>query len=277
MHTVSTHLLQLGVLAALALGTGIVATAAELYAEGAEHPRLLCTAAELDEVRDRLGDPVEALAWQRMVEKCDGYLDPASGLYVDWPERKKHYWGDRGGATWLTKCFEELAWVGVLSGESKYIEGSKNIVLTIIRERVIDGIGGLNYGQPYGGWLAQPLDAGHSSRSLAVFYDLLYEHMTEGERAEVREYMAGTYLSYLYDYMAALPEKDNYPGILGHNFALIGNSSAALMTLAMYGETGDAAQEEAWLEMFMGGIKQYLDIGIGPDGGALEGAGYTSA
>ena len=61
-----------------------------------------------------------------------------SSIYVDWPTRKKHYWRTRSGATWLTKCFEELSWAGVLSGETKYIEGAKNIVLTIIRERVID-------------------------------------------------------------------------------------------------------------------------------------------
>lgn len=253
------------------------ASAVDLYAGGADHPRLLCTAAELDQVRARLDSGAEKLAYDLLLGKCDLYLTPGHSYYVDWKERKKRFWHERSGATLLTKRFEELAWAGVLSGEEKYIEGAKNIVLTIIRERVIDGIGGLNYGRPYGGWLSQPLDAGHSSRSLAVFYDLLYHHLTQEERAKVREYMAGTYISYLYQYMRKAPEGDNYPGILGHNFALIGNSAGALMTLAMFGETGDPEAERAWLDMFMGGIKQYLDIGIGPDGGALEGAGYTSA
>ena len=53
--------------------------------------------------------------------------------------------------------------------------------------------------------------------------------------------------------------------------------AGALMTLAMYGETGDPEQEKAWLRTFMDGIKRYLEIGIGVEGGALEGAGYTSA
>ena len=242
-----------------------------------EHPRLLCTAGELAAVRGRLQGKVEAPAYGKLLEKCDAYLKPGSRLYVDWPTRETRHWRTRSGATHLTKCFEELAWAGVLSGEAKYVEGAKNIVLTIIRERVIDAIAGTNYGRPYGGWLSQPLDAGHSSRSLAVFYDLLYDHLTEQERTEVRDYMTGTYLSYFYDYMRKLPEDPKYPGILGHNFALIGNSSAALMTLAVWGETGDPAREQAWLETFMDGIKQYLGIGIGPDGGALEGAGYTSA
>jgi len=262
----------------LALLTATLAHADRtLYAKGAAHPRLLCTAAELDAVRGRLGEGVEALAYKEMLRKCDGYIDPKSSLYVDWPERKHHCWRDRGGATWLTKCFEELAWAGVLSGEQKYIDGAKNIVLTIVRERVIDHIGGLNYGQPYGGWLSQPLDAGHSSRSLAVFYDLLHDRLTETERAEVRDYITGTYLAYFYDYMKKLPEDKRYPGVLGHNFALIGNSSAALLTLAVWGETGDPAREQAWLDLFLDGIEKYLDIGIGVDGGALEGAGYTSA
>lgn len=243
----------------------------------AEHPRLLCTAGELAAVRDRLHGRIEATAYRKLLEKCDAYLTPGSRLYIDWPTRKNPYWRNRSGATHLTKCFEELAWAGVFSGEAKYVEGAKNIVLTIIRERVIDAIGGTNYGRPYAGWLGQPLDAGHSSRSLALFYDLLHEHLSEQERAEVRGYMTGTYLRYFYDYMRKLPENPKYPGILGHNFALIGNSSAALMTLAAWGETGDPAQEQAWLGTFMDGIKQYLDIGIGPDGGALEGAGYTSA
>ena len=278
MHTAEICVACIIALAALAIGAGPARAGGTLYAEGAAHPRLICTADELDQVRARLEHEVEARAYQELLRKCDAYLDPANSLYVDWPERKKHYWHDRSGATWLTKCFEELTWAGVLSGESKYIEGSKNIVLTIIRERVIDGIGGLNYGQEYKGWLSQPLDAGHSSRSLAIFYDLLYDHLSETERAEVREYMIDPYIAYLYDYMSKLPESPQYPGILGHNFALIGNSSAALMVLAMYGETGRGTeQEQAWLDTFIGGIKRYLDIGIGVDGGAMEGAGYTSA
>jgi len=264
--------------ATLGLALSLPAAAeAELYVTGAAHPRLICTAAEIEQVKARLDRPVEQLAYREMLRKCDAYLDPQAGLYVDWPDLKKSYWHDRGGATWLTKCFEELSWAGALSGEPRYIQGAKDIVLTIIRKRVIDGIGGLNYGRPYGGWLSQPLDAGHSSRSLAVFYDLLYHHLSEQERKEVRDYMAGTYIAYLYEYMRKLPEGSNYPGILGHNFALIGNSAGALMTLAMYGETGDAVQEKAWLDTFMDGIRRYLDIGIGVDGGALEGAGYTSA
>ncbi|PIZ41807.1 MAG: hypothetical protein COY42_18585 [Armatimonadetes bacterium CG_4_10_14_0_8_um_filter_66_14] len=269
--------LLLGALLMTTLGSPATAAGANLYETGAEHPRLLCTAAELAEVRARLGGDVERLAYAKLREKCDGYLDPKSSLYVDWPERKNHYWRDRSGATWLTKCFEELAWIGVLSGEKKYVAGAKNIVLTIIRERVTDGIAGTNYGQEYKGWLSQPLDAGHSSRSLAVFYDLLYDQLTEGERTEVRDYITGTYLRYFDDYMRTALDSPQYPGLLGHNFALIGNSSAALLTLAVGGETGNAEKERAWLDLFLDGIKQYLDIGIGPDGGALEGAGYTSA
>lgn len=253
------------------------AARADLYAAGHAHPRLLCTAAELQELRGHLGGTVEALAYKELRRKCDGYLDPKSPLYVDWPDRKNHYWRDRGGATHLTKCFEELAWAGVLSGESRYVEGARNIVLTIIRQRVIDGIGGLNYGQPYQGWLSQPLDAGHSSRSLAVFYDLLYDKLSEAERAEVRDYITGTYLGYFYDYMRKLPEQRNYPAVLGDNFSLIGNSAAALLTLAVWGETGNPAREQEWLDLFIGGIRQYLDLGIGAEGGALEGPGYTSA
>ncbi len=264
-------------LAVLLTGAGLARGDQALYAHSRAHPRLLCTAAELAAVRARVGSGVEALAYQEMLRKCDEYIDPKSPRYVDWPSRKQRYWHDRGGATHLTKCFEELAWAGVLSGEGKYIAGARNIVLTIIRERVIDGIGGLNYGQPYGGWLSQPLDAGHSSRSLAVFYDLLYDHLSDAERAEVRSYITGTYLAYFHDYMKKLPADPRYPGVLGHNFALIGNSAAALLTLAVWGETGDPAREQEWLELFIGGIKQYLEIGIGVEGGALEGAGYTSA
>lgn len=261
----------------LLLSLGPAPGAQQLYAGGGTRPRLVCTASELEAVRGRLHSGVEALAYREMLRKCDGYLDPKSSLYVDWPQREQHYWHDRGGATWLTKCFEELAWAGVLSGERKYLDGAKNIVLTIIRERVVDHIGGLNYGQPYKGWLSQPLDAGHSSRSLAIFYDLLYDYLTEAERAEVRNYITGTYLVYFYDYMRKLPDNPRYPGIMGDNFTLIGNSSAALLTLAVWGETGDPAREQAWLDLFIGGIKQYLDIGLGVDGGALEGPGYTSA
>ena len=257
----------------LALISTTAWTAPQLYEGGAVHPRLLCTADELAAVRTRLDGEVEQPAYRKLIEKCDAFLNPKSGLYVDWDTRKKSYWHNRSGATWLTKCFEELAWAGVLSNQAKYIDGARNIVLTIVRERVIDQIAGTNYGRPYGGWLSQPLDAGHSSRALGIVYD----RFTESERAEIRDYMAGTYLSYLFDYMRKLPENDRYPGILGHNFALIGNSAAAVMTLAMWGETGNPEQEQAWLDMFLNGIKQYLDIGLGPDGGALEGAGYTSA
>lgn len=65
---------------------------------------------------------------------------------MDWPDRKHPSWRNRGGATWLTKRYDELAWAGVLSGEQKCIDGAKNIVLTIIREGVSDGIGGTNSG-----------------------------------------------------------------------------------------------------------------------------------
>jgi len=249
----------------------------ELYVQQPKRPRLLCSPDELRQVRGRLQGEVEAAAWQRLLQKCDAYLDPRSGQYVDWPVRRKSPWRTRSGATWLTKCFEELAWAGALSGDRKYLDGARDIVLTIIRERVIDQIGGTNYGRPYGGWLSQPLDAGHSSRSLAVFYDLLYDHLTAAERAEVRDYIVNRYLTYFHDYMAKAPTNPQYPGILGHNFALIGNSAAALLTLAVWGETGDSVRERAWLDLFVNGIRQYLEIGLGADGDALEGAGYTSA
>lgn len=196
---------------------------------------------------------------------------------MDWPDRKHPSWRNRGGATWLTKRYDELAWAGVLSGEQKCIDGAKNIVLTIIREGVSDGIGGTNSGQVHEGWLSQPLDAGHSSLSLAILCDLLHDHLAEGERAEVRDCMGGAYIAYLYEYMVKAREAPRYLGLLGHNFAPIGDSAGALMALAMLGETGNPEQEQAWLEVFMEGIRIYLDIGIGVDGGALEGAGYTSA
>ena len=174
------------------------------YATPTTHPRLICNQGDLHDARKRLDGTIEARALQQLLKKCDGYLDPRNRLYVDWEKREKSYWESRAGATWLTKCFEELAWAGILTDEARYIEGSKNIVLTIIRKRIVDSIGGTNYGNPYGGWLSQPLDAGHSSRSLAVFYDLLYNHLSEGERSEVRSYMTGTYLSYFCDCCASI-------------------------------------------------------------------------
>ncbi|HCU35198.1 MAG TPA: hypothetical protein DGT21_06960 [Armatimonadetes bacterium] len=272
-----------------ALGALIPANCQErrLYRQSAEHPRLLCTAAELEQVRARLGEGVEAIAYRRMLEKCDQYLDPASPHYVNWPERvniishqggEVNIWETRPGAWMLTKRYEELAWAGVLSGEQKYIEGAKNIVLTIIRERVIDRIGGTNYGTPYKGWLAQPLDAGHSSLSLAIFYDLLYNDLTEQERKEVRDYIIDTYFAYLYPYMQGIKDRDDYPAILGHNFALIGNAAGGLMALAIYGETDRGSElEDAWVDLFFEGVEKYLTIGFGVDGGAMEGPGYTSA
>ncbi len=275
-------------LMAVFFSTVTIARAEErLYRDNARHPRLLCTAGELDEVRSRLDEGLEAIAYKRLLEKCDSYLDPASPHYVNWPEQqneigwdggKANLWEVRAGAWMLTKRYEELAWAGVLSGEQKYIDGAKNIVLTIIRERVIDRVGGTNYGREYTGWLAQPLDAGHSSRSLAVFYDLLYDYLTEAERVEVREYMIDTYFAYLYPYMTKLKEADRYPAILGHNMHLIGNAAGGLMALAIYGESGRSAEEEnAWVNTFFEGIEGFLAIGIGEDGGALEGPGYTSA
>jgi hypothetical protein len=257
------------------------------YSDSAEHPRLLCTAAELDAVRTRLHSGYEQIAYQRLLEKCDAYLDPESPHYVNWPERinlirhqggEVNYWETRPGAWMLTKRYEELAWAGVLSGEQKYIEGARNIVMTIVRERVIDDIGGDNYGQPYDGWLAQPLDAGHSSRALAVFYDLLYDHLSEQERQEVRDYIVHTYISYLCPYMQETLDRADYPAILGHNMHLIGNAAGGLLALAVYGETGlPTEQEDAWVELFFDGVHKGLQIGLGVDGAGLEGPGYASA
>ncbi len=156
------------VLSALILSMNVAVGQERLYAGNDQHPRLLCTAAELDLVRSRLDGEVEAIAYKRLLKKCDSYLDPASPHYVNWPQQQNeigwdggraNLWEVRAGAWMLTKRYEELAWAGVLSGEQKYIDGAKNIVLTIIRERVIDRIGGTNYGREYTGWLAQPLDA----------------------------------------------------------------------------------------------------------------------
>jgi hypothetical protein len=143
---------------------------------------------------------------------------------------------------------------------------------------VIEGIGGTNYGRDYGGWLSQPLDAGHSSRALAVFYDLLHDHLTEQERQEVRDYIVGTYLAYLYPYMQSVPGRRDYPAILGHNMHLIGNAAGGLLALAVYGETGLSTEEEdAWVDLFFDGVHRGLEIGLGEDGGGLEGPGYSSA
>ncbi len=259
-----------------------------LYNSQTQHPRLICTADELETVRQRLSNPVEAAAYKELLRRCDMYLDPASPNYVNWLEQNNpmrwdsdqdaNMWEVRAGAWMLTRRFEELTWAGVLSRDQKYIDGAKNIVFTIIRERVIDRVAGTNYGQPYGGWLAQPLDAGHSSRSYAIFYDLLYNDLTEAERKEVREYIIGTYFSYLAKYFTDAKESAAYPGNMGHNFSLIGNSAACLNALAFYGETGRSAeQEDEWVKLFFEGIDVGVHVGIGEDGGALEGPGYTSA
>jgi len=249
--------------------------AQQLYEGHAAHPRLLCSAAELAEARSRLDGEIEAAALKRLLLKCDTYLDPESEWYVDWRERQKWFWASRHGAWLLTKRFQELAWAGVLSGEQRYIDGAKNIVLTIVRERVIDNVGGESHGKQYKGWKSNMIDASSSGAPLGIFYDLLYDYMTEQERAEVRNYIIDEYLLFLYDYQLGLATNDRYPAILGTNSYLSGHYAGLVLTLAVYGETGRSAREEiGWLKTFMTGIRGYLLLGIGDDGGMLEGPGY---
>ena len=97
---------NLGVIAVmLAVTFAAQAGPRELYVQQPKRPRLLFSPDELRQIRGRLQGEVEAVAWKRLLQKCDAYLDPRSGQYVDWPVRRKSPWHTRGGATWLTKCF----------------------------------------------------------------------------------------------------------------------------------------------------------------------------
>jgi len=255
----------------------------------AQHPRAFVTEADVPRLRAMAADTVPtelgyapAEAWQALKAEADAFADAEPYHYeVEMP-------GQEGGAPqhWAytlsderpprhdeyghyppwTAMFQErtdsittrlkyLSFAYVVSGEARYLDAAKAIVLHLCAWP------GIWTDESYGG--GQPcLDTGHAAEWVALFYDWCYHGLTEGERATVRTALAEKALAPI---DAMLDTVEPY-----HNFTAVIATGLCVGAVALRGEDDRA---DAWIRHAVARAKLHFDA-QGSDGGAMEGPMY---
>mgnify|MGYP006279472329 CR=1 FL=1 len=240
----------------------------DLLAEVPEaYPRLLFPAARLDDIRDSL-DTTRSEAFANLRDLADGKLDlepipePTYHLMDDGPERRMAYMEtfqttrqihDRG--------MRMLALMYVLSGEKKYGEKAKELLLDVTGWDV-EGVSSVRW-EPYGDEVGLGL-----AKSGAPTFDWIQDLLDEDERERVRQMLharADQMLGYLkeMDYIA-YPERSHLGRIVGY-----------LLEHAIV--LKDAPRAEAWAEHSMRILTTFYPHWGGRDGGWSQGISYGTA
>jgi hypothetical protein len=234
------------------------------------HPRLIFKAADLDKIRNTL-DNGRRQAWKAVREIADSSLTlgtpelPWYGDIEEYDERRLvyrqyyHYIRE-----YIDHGLQSLAIAWLMTGEEKYAEAGKRILLTVAGWPA-DGITSskhIGFDEP-GLSIARCLHRG---------YDWLYTALSQEERELVRQSCIDRTWD-TYDRIVIQRPFLQKPGS-SHDARLIGYLSE--QALALYGEVPDETFYK-WLDFSLTGFWTVFPFWGGRDGGWAEGIGYAGA
>ncbi len=166
---------KLIVLAVLAACPFLVFSAPK--AKGGEaHPNLMFSLDEIPGIKER----VQSLPWTKelfagMVADADRFMSVKTDPYA-LSDRAEGFGMGTAGRAFQVRV-ENLAFVGYVTGQEKYLQKAREILLAVVRQT-----------DPGDGksWNTH-LQVGDAAQGFALGYDLVYPYLSEAEREEVRE------------------------------------------------------------------------------------------
>jgi hypothetical protein len=235
------------------------------------HPRLEMTPAELAAARADQAQVAAArasgdaaLARDRTGSYADYYIPLPQAPYPkphsdqpEWP-----YWTGLCGS--VGSYISALAKAYALTQDSKYLDACRTTTLSVCKDWP-------QWTDPdYG---TQPcLDTYSLTKNVSIVYDLLYDALTEPERAAIREALATKGALFVYRYGQDPSSYVHSPTAWPNGYAVV-NTALGVAALTLMGED---ARAEQWLAQALAKARLYFDQQGGVDGGLVEGFGYGS-
>ncbi len=150
--------------------------------EPSAHPRLLCHAADLLPIRQRLAQPALAPAYAALRQLGEHLLDPAHPQYLNHHDHQHDLWVHRHGIFQVVNALETLAILHLLTGDARYAVHARDTLMALIDHGLAEQPT-IAYGEPYPGWRRYlGHDKGKLARACAWVYDTCFAHFTVEQR-----------------------------------------------------------------------------------------------
>lgn len=238
------------------------------------HPRLFLTDENVARMREKAqSDKVYGTAWQRLVEMAEGELknydaDDPMGPVFEYVEKNKETkdrrafaGGFEGALNRQSEPMKILAAAYRLTGDRRFGQHGAKALYNAARRFNVD----VEF-QDLGFYYTRTMYV----RNMAFAYDWLYDLLTPEQRQVVQLTLLG-YVENIYE-GSKTHGWGNHPlrRVWNWDPGLVGACGVAM--LALEGET--ALQEESILFTCRRHMRDYLTLGIGPDGSGNEGPAY---
>lgn len=235
---------------------------------GTEHPHLLFSKDEAEQLRSRLRKGRRSrVHLEHAVGCCEQFTHPSSPQFFDFTDRRSDYWHCRQGNFVIPARLLTLALTGWLADRPEFLRTAADAILAMVRGGVVDGLG------DYTTWRKNPAhDAGKYFKTIGLLYDLLYQTMDDDERRTLVAHADETLLLAKENVvMATWSQIDNNRG---------GRFAAGLSVLGVAMEHAGGEQGElAATYANYGGlwVEKSLRHAFGRDGAPFEGPSYGTS
>lgn len=230
-----------------------IATAVASAAKSAAHPRFFFSLDDVPAMRER----AESTEWlrtmrQAVIDQADYFLDTEIAPYaLAGPDNGK---GTAG--RYVQRRLGILALAGYLTEEEQYFTKGTKILLAVVRQFQADNPDH---------WRTH-LQYGDAAQGLALGYDLLYPHLSDAERAEVRTELR-EYGHHLFTDGSAWGSPS--PGVTSCNHNSVQFGALGLTALAL----GD---QPNWVARATDRVRGFYKYFVDPTGYVTEGHHYLS-
>lgn len=213
------------------------------------HPYILYSAEDIPVLREKINGGISQKAFSRMKLTADKYLSKSGVLTPSLHPAIGRFFQSR---------FTYLALVGVITGDEKYLDKAATLAVEAIESGNIEMYVKFN----------NALSVGDFAHSYALAYDLLYDRLTESQRAAMIETMEqlGEWIytnSPLIDTWGS-----KQPRRMAWNWNVITHGALGLMALSM-------GNHEEWLTLAIERMQGYCRFAVDSTGAAMEGLHYV--
>lgn len=240
--------------------------------EKGEHPRLLVSANELEELRKRTKQGLRKKLVDRLHKFCNAYMNPNDRRYLDFREQKSEDWRIRSGIFNILPRLNALALGYAMTGNSEIGDFARDAMMAIIEDGLAD-VKSKAWGTKTEGWRhGAGHDKGKFSMTIALLYDFCYDRFTEEHRERFLDYAVETIKigeeSHDID-LAQIQNNRGVRGILGRTF----------LRLACAGDIqfDNPVLSEQRITQGLSAAETYLFLSYDSDGAPFEGPAYAVA